>query len=122
MIQEPNELVALTEKIRHFVEQRDWAQFNTPKNLAMALTGEVGELVEHFQWLTQAESAALPADKREEVALELADCFIYLLRLADTLDVDLITAATRKLEINAERYPVAEVRGKAIKRPALPED
>ena len=122
MPQNQTEIQQFTAQVRAFVEARDWEQYNSPKNLAMALTGEVGELVEHFQWLTQAQSRDLPSEKRDEVGLELADCFIYLLRLSDTLGVDLIATAKRKLQINEARYPVDVVRGKAIKRPQLDTD
>ncbi len=103
----------LRQRLRAFAAERDWEQFHSPKNLAMALIVEAGELVEHFQWLTQQQSLALPADKREQVAQELADVLIYLVRLADRLDVNLLDAAERKLALNAEKYPAARVRGSA---------
>jgi dCTP diphosphatase len=105
----------LQQCIRDFAEARDWDQFHSPKNLSMALIAEAAELVEHFQWLTQAQSKALPKNKHDEVSLELADIFIYLLRLADKLDIDLIDVATRKIELNAEKYPADSVRGSAKK-------
>jgi NTP pyrophosphatase (non-canonical NTP hydrolase) len=98
-----------------FVAERDWDQFHNPKNLAMALAGEAGEVLEHFQWLTPEEAATLLPATRAEVALELADVFLFLLRLADKLDVDLLDAAARKLAINRERYPVSRARGRATK-------
>jgi len=112
-------LTMLRERVRRFAEERDWAQFHTPKNLAMALAGEVGELIEHFQWLTPAESAEVMADpaKARAVADELADVLIYLVRLGDVLGVDLLTAAERKLAENAERYPAEQARGSAAKAP-----
>ena len=113
----------LSDRVRHFAEERDWGQFHTPKNLAMALAGEVGELIEHFQWLTPGESAEVMADpdKARAVADELADVLIYLVRLGDVLGVDLIDAADHKLAGNARRYPVEEARGSAAKaRPADP--
>ena len=79
----------------------------------MALAGETGELLEHFQWLTEAQSRTLPTDKKEAVALEMADIFIYLLRLAERLDIDLVDTAWRKIEINEQRYPAERVRGDA---------
>ncbi len=103
----------LRQRLRAFAAVRDWEQFHSPKNLAMALIVEAGELVEHFQWLTQAQSLALVPDKRELVAQELADVLIYLVRLADRLDVDLLAAAERKLALNAEKYPAERVRGSA---------
>ena len=96
-------------------DERDWAQFHSPKNLAMALVAEAGELVEQFQWLTEAQSADLTPEKLEAVRLEMADVFIYLARLADVLGVDLLAAADDKLAINERRYPAERVRGHARK-------
>jgi dCTP diphosphatase len=104
-------LADLTAQVRDFANQRDWQQFHSPKNLAAAMTVEAGEVLEHFQWLTEAESESLAAEKRREVELELADVLIYLVRLADRLDVDLIAAAARKIAINAEKYPVDQAKG-----------
>jgi len=98
-----------------FAAQRDWDQFHNPKNLAMALAAETGELIEHFQWLTPKEAARLPHVIREEVALECADILLFLLRLCDRLDIDLAAAAKRKLAINARKYPVKKSRGRATK-------
>ena len=106
-------LDALSRRLVAFARARDWEQFHTPKNLAMALIAECAELVEHFQWLTPEESADLPANKREAVALELADILIYLLRIGERLDIDLLDAARRKVAINEARYPVERVRGDA---------
>jgi len=103
----------LSQRVLAFARERDWEQFHSPKNLAMALAGEAGELLEHFQWLSQAQSQALAPDKRDAVALEMADILIYLLRLAERLDVDLIDAANRKVAINEQRYPRDKVRGDA---------
>ena len=108
-------LTELRDAMRRFAAERDWDRFHTPKNLAMALSGEAGELIEHFQWLTAEESASLPAPVREEVALELADVLLYLVRLGDVLGIDLAEAARRKIAINAQRYPVERVRGRAVK-------
>lgn len=105
----------LRDALRAFAAERDWERFHTPKNLAMALAGEAGEVIEHFQWLDAAESAALPEPQRAEVALELADVLLYLVRLADVLDVDLADAARRKIALNAERYPVDKARGRSDK-------
>jgi NTP pyrophosphatase (non-canonical NTP hydrolase) len=109
----------LQQRVRAFAEERDWGQFHTPKNLAMALAGEVGELIEHFQWLTPGESAAVMSDEASARAIgdELADVLIYLVRLADVLGVDLLDAAGRKLAANAERYPAERARGSAAKAP-----
>jgi len=105
----------LQQRIRDFASARDWDQFHSPKNLSMALIAEAAELIEHFQWLTQEQSRALPEDKLAEVSLELADIFIYLLRLSDKLGVDLMEVAARKIELNAEKYPADNVRGSAKK-------
>ena len=96
-----------------FARERDWEQFHSPKNLSMALAGEAGELLEHFQWLSEEQSASLEPEKREAVALELADILIYLVRLAERLDIDLLDSAHRKIAINDARYPVDRVRGDA---------
>jgi dCTP diphosphatase len=108
-------LIRLRDALRAFAAERDWEQFHTPKNLAMALTGEVGELVEHFQWLSPEQSAALEPQALDDVALEMADVLLYLVRLADVLDIDLQQAAERKIAINAERYPAERARGNASK-------
>ncbi|QLY33495.1 nucleotide pyrophosphohydrolase [Nocardia huaxiensis] len=107
--------------ISDFATERDWNQFHTPKNLVMALMGEVGELSEIFQWLTPEQSAAISNDDhgRARVEEELADVFIYLLRLADVLQIDLVAAAEAKVRSNEERYPVALTRGRAVKHSEL---
>jgi len=102
-------------RLAEFAEKRDWQQFHSPKNLAMALIAETAELVEHFQWLTEKQSWELGVEKLSAVSLELADILIYLIRIADQLDVDLIMAATDKIEINEKRYPADKVRGKALR-------
>lgn len=106
-------LEQLRARLAQFAADRDWDQFHSPKNLAMALIAEAAELVEHFQWLTEEQSHALPAATQREVALELADILIYLVRTADKVGVDLIAAAAEKIEINESRYPADKVRGKA---------
>ena len=108
-------IAALQQRLREFAEDRDWDQFHSPKNLSMALIAEAAELVEHFQWLTEQQSRELPVSKRGEVELELADIFVYLLRLADKLDIDLLAAAERKIAMNAEKSPADTVRGSAKK-------
>lgn len=111
----PDTLATLRDTLRSFAAERDWERFHTPKNLAMALAGEAGEVLEVLQWLTPEESASLgPADK-EALALELADVLLYLVRLADVCDIDLPTACARKLTINAGRYPVEKAQGRATK-------
>jgi NTP pyrophosphatase (non-canonical NTP hydrolase) len=105
----------LRTRLAAFASNRDWQQFHSPKNLAMALIAEAAELVEHFQWLSEEQSCNLPASKLNEVRLELADILIYLIRSADQLDIDLIAAAYDKIEINEQRYPVEKVKGKALR-------
>ena len=109
------DLDELKQRLRAFVAERDWEQFHSPKNLAMALSVEVAELVEQFQWLTEQQSAALDADRLRRVEDELADVLVYLVRIADRLDIDLLAAAARKLELNAAKYPADRVRGQARK-------
>lgn len=108
-------LIELRNALRSFAEARDWQQFHTAKNLVMALSGEVGEVTEHFQWLTPEASMMLDDGTRADVALELADVLLYLIRLADVLDIDLRDAARNKLTLNAQRYPVDKAFGKADK-------
>ncbi len=110
-----SDLDELRRRLREFAAERDWGQFHTPKNLAMALVAEGGELLEHFQWLTADESAALPPARREAVATELADMLLYLIMLADRLDIDLVGSARNKIEANERRYPADRVRGSAEK-------
>ena len=110
---EQDALSLLSRRLLAFAREREWEQFHSPKNLAMALIAECAELVEHFQWMSEAESEDPAPDKRRELALEMADILIYLLRMAERLDIDLIDAAHRKIEINEERYPADRVRGDA---------
>ena len=105
----------LTARLREFAVQRDWDQFHSPKNLASALVVEAGEVLECFQWLTEQDSTTLNEHRREMVALELADVLLYLIRLADKLDVDLIAAADRKIAINEKKYPANLARGSSKK-------
>lgn len=114
-MKEWRELDDFKAEFRRFVAARDWEQFHTPKNLVMALIGEAGELMEHFQWLTSEESMALPEDVLEEVAMEIADIQIYLATLSDRLGVDIGPAVARKMDLNAEKYPADQVRGSARK-------
>ncbi len=101
--------------LKQFAIERDWEQFQSPKNLSMALIVEAAELVEHFQWLTEEESYKLSQEKHQEVGYEMADILLYLIRLSERLHVDLITAAEEKIKINEKRYPAAKVRGSAKK-------
>lgn len=101
--------------LRDFAAERDWEQFHSPKNLAMALSVEAAELMEHFQWLSEAASHDLPADTHQAVGEELADVLIYLVRIADVLKIDLTAAASAKMRLNAAKYPADKVRGKSDK-------
>jgi|SRR5215211_5614133 len=105
----------LRDTIKAFIEERNWEQFHSPKNLAMALSVEVAEIVEHFQWLTQEESRNLPPEKLTEIREEIGDVMIYLTELADKLGIDPVEAAKAKVEINSNKYPAALVKGKAAK-------
>jgi len=102
--------------VQQFRQERDWQQFHSPKNLAMALMVEAGELTEHFQWLTQAQSLELSPETLQQVEEEMADVLIYLVNMADRLNVDLLEAALAKIEKNRQKYPIEQVRGKADKR------
>lgn len=106
-------LQGLNLRLLRFARERGWERFHSPKNLAMALAGECGELIEHFQWLTEEQSASLTPEKKREVAFEMADILIYLIRLAERLDLDLLDAAAAKIADNERRYPVHKVYGDA---------
>ena len=108
-------LQALQKALREFAHERDWEQFHSPKNLATALSVEAAELLEHFQWLTDEQSRTLDDAKRTAVGEELADVLLYLLQLADKLDIDPLQAAERKLRLNAEKYPAERARGRSDK-------
>lgn len=115
-----SDLDALARRLEEFADARDWAQFHTPKNLAMALAGEVGELLSEFQWLTPGESDEIMAgdkDAAARVRAELGDVTIYLVRLASVLDVDLVEAANAKIDANEKRYSADTYRGSARKAP-----
>lgn len=101
--------------MREFANERDWDQFHSPKNLSMALIAEAAELIEHFQWLTQEQSANLPSEKLKEVEQELADILIYLVRISDKLGIDLVDAGHKKVDINKIKYPASQVKGNAKK-------
>ena len=105
----------LRSKIAAFIEERDWEQFHSPKNLAMALSVEVAEIIEHFQWLTEERSRNLPPQKLAEVREEIGDVMIYLTELSEKLGVDPVEAAKAKLEINGRKYPAELAKGKASK-------
>lgn len=110
------DLEEVAAQLREFARERDWEQFHTPKNLAMALAGEAGELLEIFQWLTPDQSEALSNDQLQHVGEELTDILVYLVRLADVLRLDLGRAFDAKHDANARRYPADHVRGSAAKR------
>ena len=108
-------LLELRDTLRAFAVSRDWNQFHSPKNLAIALSVEAAELLEHFQWLSDEDSTSLPPKQQTKVREELADVLLYLIRLADKLNVDLGDAAVEKIDINAEKYPVEKSRGSSKK-------
>lgn len=106
----------LNERIKIFVAERDWDKFHSPKNLAMALSGEVGELISHFQWLSEQESYLKHDEKKfMEVKEEIADVFLYLMMLSNKLGVDIVSIAMDKIDKNEIKYPVSLSRGKATK-------
>ncbi len=112
-------LERLRQRIRAFAQARDWEAFHTPKNLVMAMSVEMAELLEPFQWLTPEQSTQLGAEQHEAVRQEIADVLIYLTRLADVLGIDLLEAAADKLALNARKYPADKARGNALKYSAL---
>ena len=105
----------LIQQIREFNKERDWDQFHSPKNLAMALNVEVAEIAEHFQWLKEEESKNLPPKKLYEVKEEIGDVLRFLLNLSDKLKIDPIEAAKEKLEKNKQKYPIKNAKGNAQK-------
>ena len=107
----PETLETLRDALRRFASERDWDQYHTPKNLAVALCVEAAELLEHFQWLTDDGSKSLTSDQVAKIREELADVLLYLIRLGDKLEVDLIDAARMKIDLNAKKYPVEKSRG-----------
>lgn len=111
----PMSLEELRGVLRRFASERDWDQFHSPKNLAIALSVEVAELLEHFQWTSDADSAVLTPDRQAKVREEIADVLLYLIRLADKLNIDLLAAGTEKIRVNAAKYPVEKSRGSSKK-------
>lgn len=111
----PDSIDQLRARVNQFVEERDWTQFHSPKNLSMAMIVEAGEVVEHFQWITEADSKNLDAEKKEQVGQELSDTFVYLLRIAEVCGIDLIDAANKKIDLNAKKYPVEKAKGSNAK-------
>lgn len=110
-----NDLAGTIEKIKKFRDDRDWIQFHDPKNMAISIIIEATELLEHFQWKTRAEAEEFVTKNREPVEEEIADIAIYLFELADNLGIDLLDAMNRKIEKNAEKYPVHKAKGNARK-------
>lgn len=110
-----NDLAGTIEKIKKFRDDRDWMQFHDPKNMAISIIIEATELLEHFQWKTRAEVEDFVAKNRISIEEEIADIAIYLFELADNLGIDLLDAMNRKIEKNAEKYPVEKAKGVATK-------
>jgi|SRR5579862_993256 len=108
-------LIGLRDELRAFASARDWDQFHSPKNLAIALSVEVSELLEHFLWQSDNDSFGISKDKLDAIDEEIADVFLYLIRIADKLSIDLVDAARRKILMNARKYPVEKARGNAKK-------
>ena len=102
-------------RVNKFVEERDWTRFHSPKNLAMAMIVEAGEVVEHFQWMTEEQSLTLDAAMKDKVGQELSDTFVYLLRIAEVCGIDLLEAVNKKIDLNAKKYPVDKAKGRNAK-------
>lgn len=113
------DLEQIRRELQRFVQQRDWERFHSPKNLVMALAGETGELIEHFQWLTEEQSQQLSADKLQAVADEIADVQLYLIMLADRLGLDVFVECERKMRKNAVKYPAEQAKGRTDKHTGL---
>ena len=105
-------LLEIREEIRQFVGERDWQMFHSPKNISMALAVEAAELMEHFQWITQAESRDLDPEKKIAVGEEMSDVFCYLLAMANELNIDVAASFKRKMELNRQKYPAEQYRGR----------
>lgn len=111
----PDTLQHLSQQQREFAQDRDWEQFHSPKNLASALIVEAGELLEHFQWMTEAQSRSLSPEKLEEVGSEIADVLLYLVQLSNVLGIDPVQAAQAKILVNAQKYPADRAKGRSAK-------
>lgn len=111
----PTSLEELRAALQRFASDRDWDQFHSPKNLAIAVSVEAAELLEHFQWTPEADSAVLTPDQHAKVREEIADVLLYLIRLADKLNIDILAAASDKIQVNAAKYPMDKVRGSSKK-------
>lgn len=105
----------LSQQQREFAKERDWEQFHSPKNLASALIVEAGELLEHFQWMTEAQSRALSPEKLDAVSSEIADVLLYLVQLSSVLGIDPVKAAQAKIRVNAQKYPADLAKGSSKK-------
>lgn len=112
-------LQTLARQLQQFADARDWGPFHAPKNLASALTVEAGELLEHFQWLTEDQSRQLTPNQKQAVAHEMADVLLYLVQLSTALDINLVDAAQAKMALNAQKYPVEQARGHSRKYDTL---
>lgn len=110
-----SQIETIVGRIKRFADERDWEQFHSPKNISMALSVEASELLEHFQWMSETESRNIQGDKKQAVADEVADVFLYLLRMCEQLDIDLIEAANQKIDKNAIKYPVRKSKGRSAK-------
>lgn len=117
-----NDISELTQLLRDFAAARDWEQYHSAKNLSMAISIEAAELMEHFQWLSEAQSLQLKSETKQEVAYELADIFLYVLRMADRLDIDIVASAQAKMKLNEAKYPAELARGRADKYTAYLKD
>ena len=104
----PDTIEKISNDLKKFAIERDWEQFHTPKNLSMALIAEAAELIEHFQWLTPEQSKEVNGEKLKDISHEMADIFIYLLRISEQLNVDLVAATREKMSINEIRFPATE--------------
>lgn len=109
----PDTLHHLAQRLRQFAQEREWQPFHSPKNLASALIVEAGELLEHFQWLTEAQSRQLAEPQKQAVSLEMADVLLYLVQMANEMGVDLVAAAHHKIDLNAQKYPVDQAKGRS---------
>ncbi|MCJ0765662.1 nucleotide pyrophosphohydrolase [Variovorax terrae] len=105
----------LIQRLQQFADARDWGQFHSPKNLASALIVEAGELLEHFQWMSESQSRELNEEKKQQVAYEMADVLLYLIQLSSALNIDLLTAAKKKMALNEQKYPVDLAKGNSRK-------
>ncbi|MEO1947089.1 MAG: nucleotide pyrophosphohydrolase [Methylophilaceae bacterium] len=111
----PDSIDQLRARVNQFVEERDWEQFHSPKNLSMAMIVEAGEVVEHFQWMTEEGSKNLDAERKEQVGQELSDTFVYLLRIAEVCGIDLIEVVNKKIDLNVKKYPVEKAKSSSAK-------